>query len=111
MTVAPPAASTAHAQELVGTLRRDAADQPLAAGVLLVAERLVDGAIVARTVTGLRGTFRMRVTGDRLVVRALRIGLAPVVLDTAQLSAGESRDLSRTLPEAPADVAAPLACP
>jgi hypothetical protein len=94
------------AQEVFGTLRRDVDGRPPAVGVLVVAEQLSDGAVVARTVSGLQGTFRLRVTHDRLVVRALRVGQQPVVLDTVQLAPTASRDLSRTLPEAAVRMAA-----
>jgi hypothetical protein len=89
------------AQEVYGTLRRDVEGMPAAAGVLVVAEHVGDGRVVARTVTGMAGTYRLRVTGERVVVRSLRIGQLPLVLDTVQLAVGALHELSRTLPEAP----------
>lgn len=89
------------AQEVIGTLRRDVASLPAAVGVLVVAERVADGAVLARSVSGVQGTFRLRVPTERAVVRALRIGQQPVVLDTVLLGPSDVRDLSRVLPEAP----------
>lgn len=89
--------STASAQEVFGTLRRADIDAP-ARGAVVVAERLGDGKVIARTVTGAQGTWRLRLTTDRLVLRALRIGFEPYVLDTVQLAAAERRELSAVLP-------------
>ncbi len=89
--------STASAQEVFGTLRRADGEMP-SQGTLLVAERLSDGHTIARAATGAQGTWRLRVTTDRLVIRALRIGFEPHVLDTVQLAAGEQRELSAILP-------------
>jgi hypothetical protein len=94
------------AQEVAGTLWREGEEQLPAAGVLVVAERVSDGALVARAVSGLQGTFRLRLTPDRVVVRAPRVGQVPVVLDTIALARSETRELSRVLPEEPVTVAA-----
>src|SRR5690606_6503398 len=75
------------AQEVFGTLRRADGVVP-SQGTILVAERLSDGRAVSRAVTGAQGTYRLWVTTERLVIRALRIGFAPHVLDTLQLAAG-----------------------
>lgn len=91
------ATSTASGQEVFGTLRRADVDAP-ARGAIVVAERLGDGQVIARTVTGAAGTWRLRLTTDRLVLRALRIGFEPYVLDTVQLAAGERRELNAILP-------------
>ncbi len=90
-------ASTSAAQQLSGTLLREDTGLP-SQGTIVMAERVGSGEVVARVVTGARGTWAMRVTTERLVVRALRIGFAPHVLDTVQLSAGERRELNETLP-------------
>lgn len=84
-------------QEVFGTLRRGDINAP-AQGTLIVAERLSDGRAVARAVTGAEGTWQLRLTSERLVVRALRIGFAPYVLDTVLLAVGERRELSAVLP-------------
>lgn len=85
------------AQEAFGTLRRAETGAP-AQGTIVVAERLSDGRTIARAVTGTRGTWRLPLTTDRLVIRALRIGFPPHVLDTLQLAAGERRELDAVLP-------------
>jgi len=85
-------------QDVVGTLRHDISGQP-AAGAVVVAERIADGQVVARTVTGASGTWRLRVSEDSLVVRALRVGFLPFVLDTVQLARGQRVDLSASLPD------------
>ncbi len=87
----------APAQEVFGTLRREDTGMP-SQGTIVVAERLSDGATIARAVTGARGTWRLRVSTDRLVIRALRIGFEPHVLDTLQLAEGTQRELNVTLP-------------
>ncbi len=91
------AASPALAQELSGTLYRADGEVP-SQGTLVTAERLGDGRVVARAATGARGTYHLRLTTERLVIRALRIGFEPHVLDTVQLAAGERRELNATLP-------------
>jgi len=85
------------AQEMFGTLRRADIDAP-ARGAIVVAERVDDGQVIARAVTGAQGTWRLRLTTDRLVLRALRIGFAPHVLDTVQLAVGERLELHAILP-------------
>lgn len=89
--------STVAAQEVFGTLHRADVDAP-AQGALIVAEHLSDGRVVARAVTGAQGTWYLRLTTDRVVVRALRIGFAPYVLDTLQLAVGERREINAVLP-------------
>jgi len=92
-------------QEVNGTLRRG--ESALAAqGTLVVAEQLIDGKTVARVVTNDRGAYLLRIGTARVVLRALRVGQEPQVLDTLQLAAGERREVSRTLPDAPIRVAA-----
>ncbi len=86
-----------HTQEVFGTLRRADASSP-AQGAIVLAERL-NGTVVARAVTGSRGTYVLRVSAERLVVRVLQVGRQPHVLDTVQLATGERRELSRSLPE------------
>lgn len=89
--------STASAQEVFGTLRRADNETP-SQGTIVVAERLSDGQTIARAVTGAGGTWQLRITTNRLVIRALRIGFAPHVLDTLQLAVGERRELNASLP-------------
>ncbi len=91
------------AQELFGTLRR--ADGAPAAGVIVTATRLADGTIIGRAITGERGTYQLTAVTDRLVIRALRIGQQPHVLDTVQLAASTRRELSATLPDMPVVIA------
>ncbi len=100
LTGAAPAA----AQELFGTLRRETGAP--AGGVVVLAERVSDGGVVARTVTGEQGTYRLRVSTDSLVVRALRIGQRPQVLGSFRLAAGAVQDVSAVLPEAPVTITA-----
>ncbi len=87
----------AEAQEAYGTLRRADLDAP-SAGTVVVATRLSDGSLVARTVTGVQGTWRLRLTTDSIMIRALRIGYAQHVLVTVKLATGERRELSAVLP-------------
>jgi hypothetical protein len=88
------------AQEVFGILRRADSDAP-SQGTVVVAERVADGQVVARAVTGARGSWQLRVTADSVVIRALRIGFAPHVLDTVHLAAGERRELNALLPVTP----------
>lgn len=90
-------APSAGAQEVFGALRRADIDAP-AQGTLVVAERVGDGHVVARAVTGAGGTWQLRLTTETVVIRALRIGFAPHVLDTLRLAAGERRELNAVLP-------------
>lgn len=89
-------ASTASAQEAFGTLRRAESNLP-SQGTVVVAERLSDGQVIARAVTGARGTWQLRLTTEVLVIRALRIGFMPQVLDTVKLAVGERREVNATL--------------
>lgn len=88
------------AQEVFGVLRRADLDAP-AQGTLIVAERASDGHVVARAVAGARGTWQLRVPTEPVVIRALRIGFAPHVLDTVRLAASERRELNAVLPSIP----------
>lgn len=97
MSAAALFASVASAQEAHGTLRRADLEAP-SKGTLVVATRLSDGHLIARTVTGERGTWRLRLTTDSIVIRALRIGYAQHVLGTVRLAAGERIELSTVLP-------------
>lgn len=92
--------SALRAQEVFGVLRRADIDAP-SQGTLVVAERVADGQVVARAVTGARGSWQLRVTADSIVIRALRIGFAPHVLGTVRLAAGERRELNALLPVTP----------
>lgn len=90
----PP--STVAAQEAYGVLRRADLDAP-AQGTMVVAERLSDGRTIARAVAGSQGNWHLRLSTERLVIRALRIGFTPQVLDTIELAAGERRQLNAVL--------------
>ncbi len=92
------------AQELHGTLRR-ATGTP-ASGVVVLAVRVGDGELVGRTVTGEQGTYRVRVSTDSLEMRALRIGQQPQTLGVVRLAAGEAREVSGVLLDAPVTIAA-----
>lgn len=97
MAMAMRFASVLDAQEAYGTLRRTELDAP-SKGTVVVATRLSDGQVIARTVTGVQGTWRLRLTTDSIMIRALRIGYAQYVLGTVKLAAGERRDMSAVLP-------------
>lgn len=99
--------SVLRAQEVFGVLRRADIDAP-AQGTLVVAERVADGKVVARAVTGARGTWQLRVTADSIVIRALRIGIAPHTLGTVRLAVGERRELNAELPVTPVALPAVL---
>ena len=92
-------------QEVSGQLRV-AAPARSSAGVLVVATRVSDGALVGRVLTGARGEFRLAVTSDSLHIRALRVGRAPVMLARVQLDAGETHRVEMELPDVPVTLAA-----
>lgn len=92
--------STASAQEVHGTLTRAGDGAPLP-GALVVAERLRDGRAISRAITGVHGTWRMLLTTDPVVIRVLRIGSRPQVLDTLRLDDGARRELSAAIPDDP----------
>ena len=85
-------------QEVSGQLRA-AAPARSSAGVMVVATRVSDGALVGRALTGARGEFRLAVTSDSLHIRALRVGRAPVTLARVQLNAGETHRVEMELPD------------
>jgi hypothetical protein len=87
-------------QEVSGHLQTSASARPIA-GVVVVASRADDGLLVARTLTGSGGEFRLAVTTDSLVVRALRIGQQPVVLAHVRLRAGSVHRVEMALPDRP----------
>lgn len=85
-----------NAQTVVGTLRRADNDVP-AEGVLVLAERVNDASVVARAISDARGRFRLAVTEAHIVLRALRVGYQPVLLDTVRLAAGQRHELNAVL--------------
>ena len=89
------AAQTAEAQELFGTLR-DVNAQPVVGAVVLVLQ-VNDSSIVARALTGARGTYRVAGSTDSVFVRVLRIGLQPETIGQLKLAPGERRELSALL--------------
>ncbi|MCC7002907.1 MAG: carboxypeptidase regulatory-like domain-containing protein [Gemmatimonadaceae bacterium] len=87
-------------QDVFGVLRLDTASAP-ATGTMVEATHLRDGRFVARTMVGATGTWRLRLSTDRVVLRALRIGFAPHVLDTLEVAVGETRELNAVLSGTP----------
>lgn len=89
--------SGAHAQELRGTVRLDATEQP-AAGVIIEARDPRSGERVANTLTDARGYFILRLPAPATVaVRGLRIGQRPTAFGTFALAADEIRTEQFTL--------------
>lgn len=97
-------ATVSAAQEVHGSLRRADGSTP-ASGAIIEVRRVPDGALVSRTIADFAGRFRLGTTSDSVVVRVLRLGWRPVVLDTVRLAAGASRLLEVTLPELPVELA------
>lgn len=80
------------AQELRGTLITAQRGAP-AAGVLIEATVIGSGVAVGRALSGADSRFRLLLPADSVVVlRALRIGHRPTVLDTLRLAPGEIRE-------------------
>lgn len=96
---------TAAAQELAGVLRSAVSRNP-SVGVLITVSRSADDSLVARTVTGARGTWRLRATTGPLVVRAFRVGHEPVELARVTLADGEVRRVDVALPDLPVTLVA-----
>lgn len=94
------ASRPAQAQELVGVLRSSVNGRP-SAGVLVTVSRAADDSVLARTVSGERGTWRVRTMAGPVVVRALRVGQEPVELGRLSLVSGEQRRLDAELPDVP----------
>jgi hypothetical protein len=88
------------AQELSGVLRSAVSGNP-SAGVLVTVSRAADDSMIARTLTGERGTWRARASAGAVVVRALRVGQEPVELGRLTLAPGEQRRLDAELPDLP----------
>jgi hypothetical protein len=93
------------AQEVVGTLRSESLDTPLA-GVLITISLVRNDSTIVRTTTDRRGRFRARTGTDPVIVRALRIGQQPVELGRVTLRAGERRELPGRVPDRPVRLAA-----
>jgi hypothetical protein len=92
------------AQEVTGTLRSATHGDPIAGVLITVSLERNDSALV-RTTTNARGSYRVRVGTQPVIVRALRIGQRPVELGRLTLRTGERRDLSSTLPDVPVQLA------
>lgn len=79
------------AQELRGVVVEARGDQP-AQGVLIEAYSEAAGEVVGRALTGYGGGFRLALPAESVIVlRALRVGYRPTVLDTIRLGPGEIR--------------------
>ena len=92
------------AQEVTGRLQSIEPGRS-AVGVVITATRVHDGALVARALAGANGAFRLQVTSDSLLIRALRIGQEPVVLARVRLGEGERYTVDMVLPNAPVRLA------
>ncbi len=87
-------------QEITGRLRVADPRQPIA-GVVVTASRAGDGVLVGRTLTGSRGEFRLAVTADSLVIRALRVGQRPAILARVRVASGDVYRVETELPYDP----------
>lgn len=92
--------SVGHAQEVSGTLRRERGGE-VAANVLVLARRIADGTIVARTLSAVTGRYRLNIGTDTVELVVLRIGYEQAVLARLRLSNGEHREISAALSEIP----------
>ncbi len=92
--------SSIEAQDVFGTLRLGDAITP-ASGAIVVATRVADQQVVARTITGERGTYTLRLGSDSFTLRVLRVGQRPFDLGTIQLRPGERIEMSATLANDP----------
>jgi len=92
-------AGTAFAQSVAGTLLR--ADSTPGAGVIVVATSGAGDSVLARTLTGSSGRFKLDLTPGTVRLRALRIGQRPFVIGTFALAAGETRTVRTVLPSQP----------
>lgn len=88
------------AQTLSGRVRHP--DGLPAGAVQLVALSETDGRVLARTLSGRRGEFRLAVSASRVRLRALRIGYRPAELGTFDPRDSQSSQLELTLPFDPA---------
>lgn len=88
------------AQTLSGRMRHP--DGLPAEAVQLVALSETDGRVLARTLSGRRGEFRMTVSAARVRLRALRIGYQPAELGTFDTGDPTSSQLELRLPMDPA---------
>jgi hypothetical protein len=101
----PLAATTPRAQEAFGTLRSETLGTPLP-GVLITVTLAHTDSTIARVTTNARGSYRVSTGTEPVIVRALRIGQQPVELGRVTLRAGERRQLDRSLPDRPVQLAA-----
>ncbi len=92
--------TNAAAQEVFGTLRLSDGVTP-ASGAIVIASRVADRSIVARTITGDRGTYVLRPGVDSIELRVLRVGQRPFELGALRLSPDQRVERSATLPDAP----------
>jgi hypothetical protein len=90
-------AGTLQSQEVVGVLLEEDGTTP-ARGVLVEARHAVTMIRIATALTGQNGEFRIHVGRDSVRLRALRVGLRPVVLLESRGEGGAVRSLRFTLP-------------
>lgn len=92
------------AQEIRGTLKRADGESP-ASGAIVEIRKLSGGDLISRTITDGEGRFRILTNDDSIVVRVLRIGWRPVVVDTVSVQAGSVHEVFAVLPELPVELA------
>ncbi len=94
------ASTGAAGQEVFGTLRASNGGDPVA-GAIVIATRAADQSVLARTITGDRGTYSLRFAPDSVTLRVLRVGQRPFELGTLRLHDGDRIERSAVLPDAP----------
>jgi hypothetical protein len=94
------ASTGAAGQEVFGTLRASNGETPVS-GAIVVALRAADQALLARTITGDRGTYSLRLAPDSVNLRVLRVGQRPFELGSLRLNDGDRIERSASLPDAP----------
>lgn len=100
LTLACSALSATRGQELRGVLTRSTTNLPVP-GVLVTASELRASDASAQSITNSEGRFFLRVSAGRFVVRALRLGLRPEILDTIDVASGETVELNAALSDSP----------
>jgi hypothetical protein len=94
------ASTGAAGQEVFGTLRASNGGDPVA-GAIVIATRAADQSVLARTITGDRGTYSLRFAPDSVSLRVLRVGQRPYELGSLRVLEGERVERSASLPDAP----------